>query len=285
MTESSRKTWLITGCSSGLGRALALHALQRGDLVAATARKAGDIADLAVSFPETCRAFALDVTEPSQVAQVVTEAANAFGKLDVVVNNAGCGLIGALEEVSDEQIARNFEVNFFGALRVIRAVLPILRKQRSGHIVNVSAAAAIANYAGLSVYGAAKRAIEGLSEALATELRPLGAHVTIVQPGPLRTDFAGRSLARALRHIADYDTTSGKFGSLLEAMNGRQTGDPAKAATAIAAVVDSGAPPLRLVLGKYAREKARKVLESSAREFAAWESGAESVEFNTNRSP
>ena len=282
MTDAARKAWLITGCSSGLGRALALHALRRGDLVAASARKAEEIAELAEDFPATCRAFALDVADATQVTTVVAAARDAWGRLDVVVNNAGCGLMGALEEVGDEQIEQNFEVNFFGAVRVIRAVLPILRAQRSGHIVNISAAAAIANYPGFSVYGAAKRAIEGMSEALASELRPLGPRVTIVQPGPLRTDFAGRSIARAQRHIADYDATSGKFARLIETMNGRQTGDPAKAAAAIAAAVDSDAPPLRLVLGKYAREKARKVMESAAREIEAWECASAPVEFNTS---
>lgn len=280
MTASrASKTWLITGCSSGLGKALAQHALQRGDRVAATTRKTADLVELLKSFPESCHAFSLDVTDSGQVARTVDQIASTLGRLDIVVNNAGTGLVGALEEMSDEEVAQCFDVNFIGTMRVIRATLPILRAQRSGHIVNVSAAAAISNYAGFSIYGAAKCAMEGLSEALSLELRPVGIRVTIVQPGPLRTDFVGRSLARARHRIPDYDATSGKFAALLKAMNGRQTGDPAKAAAAIGAAIDSDAPPLRLVLGRYAHEKVRKHLESTARELAAWEAVGLPIEF------
>jgi NAD(P)-dependent dehydrogenase (short-subunit alcohol dehydrogenase family) len=158
----------------------------------------------------------------------------------------------------------------------------LIRAQRSGHIVNISAAAAIMNYAGFSVYGAAKRAVEGLSEALVAELRPFGGRVTIVQPGPLRTGFAGRSLERAGTHIPDYDSTSGKFARALEALNGRQSGDPARAAAAIAAIVDSDSPPLRLVLGKYAREKARRSAEDTTRELAVWEVEGLSIDNQPN---
>ena len=163
-----------------------------------------------VWFITGCRALALDVTNSEQVKSVVAQAASDFDRLDVVVNNAGFGLVGAFEELGVEQIARNFDTNFFGALAVIRAVLPILRAQQSGHIVNISAAAVIANYAGFSIYGATKWALEGPSESLAAELKPLGIKVTIVQPGPFRTDFIRRSLAHAESHIADYDRTSGK---------------------------------------------------------------------------
>jgi NAD(P)-dependent dehydrogenase (short-subunit alcohol dehydrogenase family) len=163
-----------------------------------------------VWFITGCRALALDVTNSEQVKSVVAQTASDFDRLDVVVNNAGFGLVGAFEELGVEQIARNFDTNFFGALAVIRAVLPILRAQQSGHIVNISAAAVIANYAGFSIYGATKWALEGPSESLAAELKPLGIKVTIVQPGPFRTDFIRRSLAHAESHIADYDRTSGK---------------------------------------------------------------------------
>ncbi len=281
MPGEFRKTWLITGCSSGLGKALARHALERGDRVAAAARRAADLAEMEGDFPETCRALSLDVTDRDQVASVVGEAANFWGRLDVVVNNAGCALVGALEELDEEEIARNLEVNFLGATRVIRAFLPLLRAVRTGHIINVSAAAAIENYPGLSIYGAAKRALEGMSEALAAELRPLGGRVTIVQPGPMRTDFAGRSLTRASRRIADYETTSGKFEHLLATMDGRQTGDPVRAAAAIAAVVDSDDPPLRLVLGKYAHDKTQKAAQRAARDLAAADFNP-AIEFNSH---
>jgi NAD(P)-dependent dehydrogenase (short-subunit alcohol dehydrogenase family) len=270
-TSQSTRVWLITGCSSGLGFALASAALARGQRVIATARQPESLGELAAQYPETCRVLPLDVTDRAQVKSVVAQAAEVFGRLDVVVNNAGYGLVGAFEELSDEQIARNFGTNFFGALEVIRAALPILRAQGSGHIVNISAAAVISNYAGFSIYGATKCALDGVSESLAAELKPLGIKVTIVQPGPFRTDFIARSLERAESHIADYDRTSGKFSRFLEAMAGKQPGDPAKAAQAIIAAVESDTPPLRLILGKYANDKTRKKLADAERERAAWE--------------
>ncbi len=265
------RTWLITGCSSGFGFALAAAVLARGQRVIATARQPAALESLEARYPETCRALALDVTDSAQVRSVVEQAADAFGRLDVVVNNAGYGLVGAFEELSTEQIARNFDTNFFGALEVIRAALPFFRAQGSGHLVNISAAAVISNYAGFSIYGATKWALEGVSESLATELKPLGIKMTMVQPGPFRTDFIARSLERAESHIADYDRTSGKFLRFLETMAGKQPGDPTKAAEAIIAAVESDAPPLRLILGKYANDKTRKKLADAERERAAWE--------------
>ena len=261
--------WLITGCSSGLGRALAVRVLARGHRLIATARQPETLDELVAADPSRCRALALDVADASQVAPVVAQAAEIFGRLDVVVNNAGYGLVGAVEEYDEAQITRNFETNFFGALRVIRAALPILRAQRRGHFVNISAAAVIANYAGFSIYGATKWALEGLSESLAAEVRPLGLKVTIVQPGPFRTDFISRSLERASASIPDYEPSSGKFRRFLETMNGRQPGDPAKAADAIISAVESENPPLRLALGKYAIDKARRKLAAAARELDA----------------
>ncbi len=278
-TTSSR-VWLITGCSSGFGAALAAAVLARGQRVVATARNVDALRALAAQFPETCRALALDVTDASQVKRVVAQAVEDFGRLDVVVNNAGYGLVGALEEFGAQQIARNFDTNFFGALEVIRAALPILRAQGSGHIVNISAAAVISNYAGFSIYGATKWALEGISESLAAELKPLGIKVTIVQPGPFRTDFIARSLERAENHIADYDRTSGKFARFLDTMAGKQPGDPAKAAQAIIAAVESDTPPLRLILGKYANDKSRKKHADAERERAAWEQVGTPTDFS-----
>jgi NAD(P)-dependent dehydrogenase (short-subunit alcohol dehydrogenase family) len=284
MTETTipSPVWLITGCSSGLGQALAAAVLARSQRVVATARNPDALRELAAQFPETCRVLALDVTNSSQVKSVVAQAADAFGRLDVVVNNAGYGLVGAFEELGEEQIARNFNTNFFGALEVIRAALPILRAQGSGHIVNISAAAVISNYAGFSIYGATKWALEGVSESLAAELKPLGIKVTMVQPGPFRTDFIARSLDRAENHIADYDRTSGKFSRFLDTMVGKQPGDPAKAAEAIIAAVESETPPLRLILGKYANDKTRKKLSDAERERAAWEQVGLPTDFVTN---
>ncbi len=226
---------------------------------------------MAARYPETCRALALDVTEATQVKSAIAQGAEAFGRLDVIVNNAGYGLIGAFEELAPEEIARNFATNFYGPLEVIRAALPILRAQGSGHIVNISAAATIANYAGFSIYGAAKSALESVSEALVLELQPLAIKVSIVQPGPFRTGFIGHSLRRAEKHIAEYDRASGKFHRLLETMDGKQPGDPQRAAEAIIAAVESKTPPRRLVLGKYAHDKMRKKLAAAERELTACE--------------
>jgi NAD(P)-dependent dehydrogenase (short-subunit alcohol dehydrogenase family) len=237
----------------------------------ATARDPQQIAALANQYPDTCRTLALDVADEPRVTAAVAEASAIFGRLDVLVNNAGYGLAGAFEELDREQIAQNFATNFFGALAVIRAALPIFRAQGNGHIVNISAAAAIANYPGLSIYGATKWALEGVSESLAAELHPLGIKVTIVQPGPFRTDFIGRSMDTARNSIADYDQTSGKFLRLLKAVHGKQPGDPARAAEAIIAIVNADAPPLRLVLGKYAQDKLRKKLKATEAEHAQWE--------------
>ena len=281
-TVNDTPVWLITGCSTGLGRALAGRVLARGHRLIATARHPETLAELVAVDPSRCQALALDVADAPQVAAVVAQTAAAFGRLDVVVNNAGYGLVGAVEEYDDAQIARNFETNFFGALRVIRAALPILRAQRRGHFVNVSAAAVIANYPGFSIYGATKWALEGVSESLAAEVRPLGLKVTIVQPGPFRTDFIARSLERATGHIPDYDPSSGKFRRFLETMNGRQPGDPTKAADAIMDAVAAENPPLRLVLGKYAIDKARRKLAAAARELDMGSGAGLAADFPTD---
>lgn len=258
------KTWFITGCSSGFGRAIAEAALAAGHRVIATARDVRRIADLE---GPACRVLTLDVTDAVNVREAVAEA----GQFDVLLNNAGYGLIGAVEECDDDQIRRNMETNFFGPLNVIRAALPMLRAQKSGHIINLSAAAAISNYPGFGVYGGAKAALECLSESLRLELAPLGIRVTLVEPGPFRTDFVSRSLEKAAQPLADYDGTSGRFARLISSMNGKQPGDPAKAAQAILAIAASENPPLRLVLGKYANEKARRRAADLEKERAAWE--------------
>ncbi len=193
----------------------------------------------------------------------------------------GYGLIGALEEVSDEQIWRNFDTNLFGAINMIRAVLPVLRQQKSGHIVNMSAIAGFSNELGFSIYGGAKFALEGVSEALHGEVAPLGIKVTIVEPGPFRTDFIGRSLDRAEHNLDEYQQTVGKFLQFLDKIEGTQPGDPDKAAQVLIQVVNSDNPPLRLVLGKYAYSKFRKKIESLTAELDAWEQIAASTDFET----
>lgn len=271
------KTWLITGCSSGFGRAIAKSALAAGQRVIATARDVRSIADL--EREGSCHVMTLDVTEAAEIPKVMTEAAQQWGSLDVLVNNAGYGLIGAVEECGDDQIRRNFETNFFGPLNVIRAALPILRAQKSGHIVNISAAAAIANYAGFGIYGGAKAALELMSESLRAELAPLGIKITLVQPGPFRTDFIARGLEKAAAQIADYNASSGRFARLLESMNGKQPGDPARAAAEIVKMVLERDAPLHLPLGKYVIKKLRDKAAALTREAEKWESAAAAADF------
>lgn len=272
MSENS-STWFITGCSSGFGRAIAEAALAAGQRVIATARDVRSIADLEKAG--SCEVMALDVTDVDNVR----EAVSAAGPVDVLVNNAGYGLIGAVEECSDEQIRQNMETNFFGPLNVIRAALPGLRAQKSGHIVNISAAAAISNYAGFGIYGGAKAALELMSESLRLELAPLGIKVTLVQPGPFRTDFIAHSMDKAQGEIPDYQASSGKFARFLASMDGRQPGDPAKAAAAIVQMVLGGEAPLHFPLGKYVVKKLRDKAAALTREAEKWEETAAATEF------
>jgi NAD(P)-dependent dehydrogenase (short-subunit alcohol dehydrogenase family) len=275
------KVWLITGSSTGFGRSLTEAVLQHGDRVIATARKPEQLQDLVERYPETAKAIRLDVTNLAEVKAAVDAAVSAFGRIDVLVNNAGYGLVGALEEYGEDQIRHNFETNFFGAVNMTRAVLPILRSQKQGHILNMSAIAGFANELGFSIYGAAKFALEGMSEAVYGEVGPLGIHVTIVEPGPFRTDFIGRSLIRAEQSIDAYSETSGKFIQFLDKIEGSQPGDPDKAAQVLIQAVNSNHPPLRLVLGKYAYKKFRQKLQSLTAELDEWEAIASSTDFET----
>jgi NAD(P)-dependent dehydrogenase (short-subunit alcohol dehydrogenase family) len=269
MSNTEQKVWLITGCSSGFGRALAEKVLESGATVAATARNLAAVEDLKANYPDTCLPLQLDVTDANQCAEVVQAVVATTGRLDVLVNNAGYGVIGSLEETTDEQIERNFATIVFGAVRLMRAALPTFRAQRSGRIINISAAAAIANYAGFSIYGGAKYALEGISEALAAEVKPLGIKVSLVQPGPFRTDFISRSMEKTPSVVSDYAGTVGKFAAFLQKMEGQQPGDPAKAAAAILKLSEMENPPLRVALGKYAMEKVERVLKARQREWEA----------------
>jgi len=266
MNDPQKKVWFITGCSSGFGRALAERALATGATVAVTARSIESFVGLKAQYPSTCLPHVLDVVDPLRVQDVIRSVLAQTGRLDVVVNNAGYGLLASLEESTELQLRRNFDTMVFGAVHVMRAVLPALRAQRSGHIVNISAAAAISNYAGFSIYGGAKSALEGISEGLAAEVKPLGIKLTLVQPGPFRTDFISRSLEEPPSAIADYSGTVGKFSAFLRKMDGHQPGDPAKAAAAIIRLVEMENPPFRVALGKYASEKVDRVLKARLRE-------------------
>ncbi|MBN8247127.1 MAG: SDR family NAD(P)-dependent oxidoreductase [Verrucomicrobia bacterium] len=263
--------WFITGAASGIGRRLAEQALASGARVVAAVRSPKSLEDLACRAVDSLQVVSVDMAEPASIRRAVEEAQRCWGRLDVVVNNAGYGLVGALEECGDDQIARNLATNLVGPLQLIRAVLPFLRAQRSGHLITLGAAAAIGNYPGFSVYGGAKAALEAVSESLRLELAPFGIRVTVVVPGPFRTDFIQRSLDRAAHRMPEYEPTAGKFLGFLERMNGRQPGDPERAAAAIVRMVSEGKAPMRLVLGKYAVDKTRKTLAARAVELAAWE--------------
>ena len=265
------RTWFITGASSGFGRVLAEEVLKAGGKVVATARNLDKVADLEKNYPQTAKAIALDVTNAGQVESAVTEAFTQFGRVDVLVNNAGYGVAGAIEEVSEAEYMPMFETNVFGLLRVTRAFLPHLRKQRSGHILNLSSIGGVVASPGVGFYNATKFAVEGLSEALAGEVAPLGIRVTIIEPGPFRTDFLGRSGVVAKTRIADYDATAGNMRKYFAESDGKQKGDPLRAVHAMMQVVESPNPPLRLLLGASALERLRSKLANWEKEIAAWE--------------
>jgi NAD(P)-dependent dehydrogenase (short-subunit alcohol dehydrogenase family) len=265
--NSSPRVWFITGTSSGLGRAIAQAALDHGDRVVATARSTDHIADLERDFADV--ALPLDVTDPDQARAAIDAAVDAFGRIDVVVNNAGYGALGALEELSDEELRSQFETNLFGALQVTRAALPQLRRQRSGHIVQLSSLSATVANPGESAYVGSKAALEGVSESLAKEVAHLGIRVTIVQPGPFRTDFAGRSLQKA-DPIDDYADTVGAARELIGQLDGNQPNDPTRGAEAIIRAIESTDPPLHLALGEDAIQAIRANLDDQRAELDAW---------------
>jgi NAD(P)-dependent dehydrogenase (short-subunit alcohol dehydrogenase family) len=267
--NTSPRVWFITGTSSGLGRAIAQAALDHGDRVVATARSTDRIADLERDFADRAVALPLDVTDPDQARAAIDAAVGAFGRIDVVVNNAGYGALGALEELSDEQLRSQFETNLFGALQVTRAALPQLRRQRSGHIVQLSSLSATVANPGESAYVGSKAALEGVSESLAKEVAHLGIRVTIVQPGPFRTDFAGRSLQKA-DPIDDYADTVGAARELIAQLDGNQPNDPTRGAEAIIRAIESTDPPLHLALGEDAIEAIRANLDEHRAELDAW---------------
>jgi short-subunit dehydrogenase len=273
------KVWFITGASTGFGRLLAEEILKSGGRVIATARKLDKIADLEKEYPQRAKALALDVTDPGQVDSAATQAIAQFGQVDVLVNNAGYGVAGAIEEVSEAEETPMFETNLFGLLRVTRAFLSQFRKQRSGHILNLSSIGGLIGGQGIGIYNASKFAVEGLSEALAAELAPLGIRVTIIEPGPFRTDFLGRSGVIAKKRIADYDNTAGNMRKYFSENDGKQRGDPQRAIEAMIAVVESPNPPLHLLLGVSALTRFRAKLDNWQKEIAAWEKVTAGADF------
>jgi NAD(P)-dependent dehydrogenase (short-subunit alcohol dehydrogenase family) len=264
------RVWLITGSSSGFGRAIAQAVLDRGEKVVVTARNPQHVEDIQTKYPDRALAVQLDVTQPAQVKAAVETAIAKFGRIDVLVNNAGYGTMGALEELSDEATRRQFETNVFGALNMMRAVLPSMRQHRSGYILNLSSVGGFVSFPGAGIYCATKFALEALSEALVKEVESLGIKIIIVEPGAFRTDFNGRSLVLADTQIADYEPIVGGFRQWLQDMDGKQPGDPVKAAEAMIQAVNSDNPPLRLALGADAVDAIETKLESVKAEMEAW---------------
>jgi NAD(P)-dependent dehydrogenase (short-subunit alcohol dehydrogenase family) len=274
-------TWLITGCSSGLGRALAEVVIGAGHNAVVTARNVNSVADLSGPARERVLAVALDVTKPDQVASAVQQAQQRFGSVDVLVNNAGYGYRGAVEEGDDADVRTLFETHFFGSVAMIKAVLPGMRGRRSGAIVNISSIGVQLTPVGSGYYSAAKAAIEGMSGALRGELAPLGISVIVVEPGAFRTDFAGRSLAESATRIDDYAATAGQRRKEHDTMHGNQPGDPAKAGAAIIAAVESPEPPAFLLLGADALAAYRYIADARAKEIANWEQLTTSTDFDS----
>ena len=276
---SDKKVWFITGSSTGFGRELAEEALAQGHKVVATARKPETLEDLVSKYPEAARAVRLDVTDRDEVGKAIDEAVRAFGRVDVVVNNAGYGLMGALEEPTDEQIRQQFETNLFGAINVMRGALPQLRRQGGGHVLNVSSVGGFIAFPATGYYTASKFALEALSEALAGEAAQHGVKVTVVEPGAFRTDFNGRSLhLPETRMAAEYPATD-EFVNWLQEMDGKQPGDPRKAAQAMIKVVESEHPPLRLPLGEDAVTAIEAELEAVKQDIAPWRATAVDTAF------
>jgi NAD(P)-dependent dehydrogenase (short-subunit alcohol dehydrogenase family) len=280
MSNEANETsvWLITGCSSGLGRALAEHALERGDRVAVTARNRASVTDLAAKYGDRALALALDVTDRESVTAAVQACESEFGRIDVLVNNAGYGYLAAIEEGEDTAVRALYDTNVHGVVTVLKAVLPGMRDRRSGKIVNISSFGGLAAFAATGYYHATKFALEGLSESLAAELAPLGVTVTIAEPGGLRTQWAGSSMHQSPTRLDDYEQTAGKRREATLGVSGRQPGDPVRAAAAIATAVDADTPPLRLLLGSDALAGARARLDRLRDEIDANEALTKSAD-------
>ena len=276
---SDKNVWFITGCSTGFGRELAKHLLENDYRVVVTARDIEKVQDLVDINKENALPIRLDVTDKSQVADAIAKAENHFGKIDVLVNNAGFGYFGAIEESDEKEVRSMFETNFWGLAEVTRAALPKMRERRSGMIVNISSIGGFAGFPSVRYYNATKFAVNGFSEALKKELAPLGIKVIVVNPSGFRTDWAGRSANDATVKIADYAETSGTFQSNVRGYSGNQPGDPVRAAKAIVAAMESADPPSYLLLGKVALQTARQKLEDLKRDFDDWAEVTEGADF------
>jgi NAD(P)-dependent dehydrogenase (short-subunit alcohol dehydrogenase family) len=278
MTMNSSRVWLVTGASSGFGRAIAEAAVAAGDVVVAAARRTAGLEDLVGAHPDRVEAVALDVTDTAAVAAVVTDVRARYGRIDVLVNNAGRGHVGAAEETTDQELRDLFDLHVHGPAALVRAVLPGMRERGSGAIVQMSSFGGQVAYPGFSAYCATKFALEGYSEALAAEVGPLGIRVLVVEPGAFRTSFSGAALGQSAR-IPAYDTTVGPTRDMITGIDGTQPGDPARAAAAILAALDAEETPLRLPLGADAVDGVLGHLDAVRSEVLAWEAVSRATAF------
>ncbi|GAB3562437.1 oxidoreductase [Spirosoma luteolum] len=279
MTQQHAPVWFITGCSTGFGRELATLVLKRGWNAVITARHPDQLTDLASHYPDTALVLPLDVTKADQIQAAVANANDTFGRIDVLVNNAGYGYFSSIEEGEDAKIRAQFDTNVFGLIAMTQAVLPGMRAQRSGHIVNFSSIGGLVGFTATGFYHATKFAVEGLSESLAKEVEPLGIRVLVVEPGPFRTDWAGRSTARTETALTDYQDTVGKRMDASLANSGKQKGDPVRGSQAIIDAVESHTPHLRLLLGDMAYKLATEKLDALRDNFTAWKDLSLSADF------
>ncbi len=269
-TETS-PVWFITGCSTGLGRALAQRVLEHGHRAVVTARRTDQISDIVADYSANALAVALDINDHAQVDAAIAQAGEQFSGIDVLVNNAGYGYLAAVEEGDEQDIRDMFETNFFSLAALIRKVLPGMRARKSGHIINISSVGGLVGAASSGFYNATKFAVEGLSDALAKEVEPLGIRVTAIEPGPFRTDWAGRSLRQAKHPIAAYADTAAARRAQITSYSGKQAGDPVRAAEAIIKVVESDDPPHNLILGKNGLDRVRAKLAALMQSIDDWE--------------
>jgi len=281
MMNRTNPVWLITGCSTGFSRKLAKLVLARGWRAVVTARNADQVQDIAKGHEDRALVLALDVTSTEQIADVTAQATQRFGRVDVLVNNAGYGYLAAIEEGEDAEVRAMFETNVFGLIETTKAVLPVMRAQKSGLIVNVSSIGGLTSFAATGYYHGTKYAVEGISESLAIEVKPLGIGVLIVEPGSFRTNWASPSIKQSATRIDAYEATAGERRKQNEARSGNQAGDPLRAAQAIIDAALSHTPPLRLVLGEFALELARKKLDFMRDDFDRWETTTKGADFPT----
>lgn len=278
MTAHSSPVWLISGCSTGFGRELAQQTIARGFKVVVTARDTSSIADL-VEGHDNALAVALDVTRQASIDQAVSAALDAFGTIDVLVNNAGYGYQSSVEEGVESEIRAQFDANVFGLFALTRAVLPAMRKARSGHVINITSVAGLIGFASSGYYSASKHAVEGWSDSLALEAGPLGIHVTCVEPGPFRTDWAGRSLHQTPSKLPEYAETAAARMKATSEYSGTQKGDPARAAAAMIAITEHDNPPRHLVMGAWGHDAVISKLKERLAEIEAWKKTSVETDF------